>query len=56
VITASTVWILWLISPGGLSGFQGWYWTEQACLAAKETWTHSEYYRAECRAPQKSQS
>jgi len=47
-MTATTVWILMLTAPGGLQSFQGWYWTAEACEAARDTYTQSRYYQAEC--------
>ena len=51
--TANTIWILWLIAPGGLTSFQGWYWTLELCEQARKTYTQSQYYRAECRSQER---
>jgi len=47
-LPATTVWLLILTAPGGLTSFQGWFWSRSACEAARETYTHSEYYQAVC--------
>lgn len=59
VITATTVWLLLLTTPGGVMSLQSIHQTPEACEAARDllaeqvsprrTYKSSRYYAAECR-------
>jgi hypothetical protein len=50
--TATTIWVLILTAPGGLTANQGWYWSQEQCLEAGKIYAQSQYYQAECRTQQ----
>jgi hypothetical protein len=48
--TATTVWLLMLITPGGMTSLQSVHTTPEACEAAREKYTVSKYYTVSCDA------
>jgi hypothetical protein len=50
VITATTVWLLLLTTPGGVMSLQSIHQTPAACEAAREKYKPSRYYTVRCDA------
>lgn len=48
MITATTVWLLMLTTPGGTQSLQSIHQTPEACHKAAERFRRSPYYTIQC--------
>ena len=49
-LPATTVWLLVLVTPTGLTSLQSWHTSPEACEAARELIKPSPYYTTTCQA------
>lgn len=52
-VTATTVWLLLLITETGLTSLQSVHTSPEACEAARETYRASPYYTVTCQAKER---
>lgn len=50
LITARTVWLLLLTTPGGVMSLQSIHQTLESCERASKMYTNSRYYTVTCQA------
>jgi len=52
-LPATTVWLLILVTPTGLTSLQSWHDSPEACEAARELIKPSPYYETRCEAKER---
>ena len=48
MITANTIWVLILMTPGGVESLQSIHQSQETCQRALRTYVQSRYYTAKC--------